>query len=56
MPTNGDDVRGSEEEVQLEVDTAGIVGLSTICTSRESPCQGVAALVRFGGKVYWWVD
>jgi hypothetical protein len=29
---------------------------TTVRISRESLCGGMSALVRFGGKVYCWVD
>jgi hypothetical protein len=33
-----------------------VVVVAQVCILRESPCGRLSALVRFGGKVYWWVD
>jgi hypothetical protein len=41
---------------RLWFDFEGATELSTVRILRESPCGGLSALVRFGGKVYWQVD
>jgi hypothetical protein len=42
----------TDEHLNEPVRTA----FTTVSISGESLCGGVVALVRFGGKVYWWVD
>jgi hypothetical protein len=49
----GFEIQALTEKDKYQVEKAETL---TVRISGESPCGVVSALVRFGGKAYWWVD